>query len=145
MTALLRRELLTDALGDWLDVHLTRPVGRLQAPSGRPFPYHVLYAIPGGAFDGPPLTDPDADASVVYQLNSVALSPAESERLADDARAVILGRTGGTFDVPHPELAGWSFMDRRPDAGLPGSEYAGTPPTRVFTTSERFVFDLTPS
>ena len=138
---------ITRSLGPWLEAITGRPCGRLQSPPNRPYPYNVLYAIPGGGFEGPALTAPDADASIVFQVNSVALDPAETEALGDGVREAFLGRDSkGAFLYQPPELpGGWRIIDRTPDGGLGGMEYSGAPTNRVFTMSERYVFHLTPS
>lgn len=146
MSNVLERAPLTTALAEWLEAAVGRPVGRLQSPVSRPFPYAVLYAVPGGSFSGPGLAHPDADAGVVYQVNCVALRDTEAEELADAVRAVVLGRDGtGAFTTPAPALAGWSLIDRAPDGNPGGVEYNGAPPKRVFTATERFVFYVTPA
>lgn len=146
MTNVLERAPLTTALATWLEEAVGRPVGRLQSPVNRPFPYSVLYAVPGGSFSGPGLAHPDADAGVVYQVNSVALRDTQAEELADAVRSVILGRDGaGAFTTPPPALVGWTIIGRGPDGNPGGVEYSGTPPKRVFTAAERFVFYVTPA
>ena len=138
---------LTNALHAWLEGLALRPVGKLQSPPNRPFPYHVLYSVPGGGYDGPPLSGPDEDATVVYQVNTVALDPDAAGDNADHVRRLMLGRVPatGAFEVPAPSVDGWRIIDRRPDGGTPGAEYSGAPPKRVFTIAERFVLVVTPN
>jgi hypothetical protein len=149
VTRVLERNVLSDAVTRWLADNLDRPVGRGQAPPGqdgeRPFPYAILYTIPGGSFSGGPLVEPDADASVVYQINCAALRVNQAEQLADAARAVMLERTSTGFTIPSPEVPGWVIIDRAPDGAPGGTEYSGTPPKRVFTAAERYVLHVTPA
>ena len=64
---------------------LAVPVGDGDAEALDP-PYVVLYRLSGGVSDGP-ITDPDIDVEIPYQLTSVARTSAAAEYLADQARA----------------------------------------------------------
>lgn len=146
MTVIARHPIIA-ALGPWLEAITGRPCGRLQSPPNRPYPYNVLYNIPGGSVSGPPLTAPEADVAFVVQVNSVSLDPGEVENLADGVRAAFLERhpLSGELLRSAPELDGWVIHDRELDAGLGNTEYSGAPPNRVFTTSERYILHATPT
>lgn len=144
---MIQRTELTAKLTELLENSTGRQFGRSQSPPNNPFPYGVVYTVPGGSFSGPVLSTPEADAACVYQINTVALSDLESSMLMDTVRATLLERSPkGRFAVPFPTLStGYTVIDRRPDGGPGDMTYQGAPPKRVFTSTERFVLHVTPT
>ena len=101
-------------------------------------PYVVLYAIPGGDRRGV-LSDPWADAELVYQATSVHTGPDGARHQADRVEEVLVGAPA-PFTVP-----GRSLPSCRPDPG--GSEgrdddTAGPP---LFYVATRFRLKTTPA
>lgn len=62
-------------------------------------PYAVVYAIPGGDVDGPPLGDMFEDASMVYQVTSVGERRNQCEWMAEKVREVLVGRDSGGYST----------------------------------------------
>lgn len=146
------RSPVSQALGPWLEAIVARPVAVFVAPNAppwsdarsRPFPYVILYSVPGGGYWGPPLRAPNGAASFIYQANAVALRGEQSEELGDAVRDAFLGRApSGAFTHDPPALpGGWAVIDRDADGAPGATEYSGQPPKRVFTTSERYVIHV---
>jgi hypothetical protein len=145
--AVFSRRVTTEALASWLGGLTERPIGAGQAPPDRPFPYLVVYEIPGGSFSGPALSEPAADVEAVWQINAVALRWAQAVELSDAVREYLLDRDPASGHFSHQSLAvpGWTVMDREPYGGPGDVQYSGAPPKRVFTASERYVLHLTPA
>lgn len=123
-------------------VHDHGPTGE-GAPA---LPYAVLYAIPGGGFDGPPLTAPESDVHAIYQVTVAAGRRDQCQLLADKVRSVWTGRqANGTFDTPSPVIAGWVVADRIVADAPAGVEVDGAAPRYVFSVPQRFGVTLTPA
>lgn len=142
-----RRE-LTTALAATLATGTGKPVGVGKAPEAWDLAvgYYVLYSIDGGEFYGPPLTAPESDGEIVYQVTSVGSRQDHVEWLSDRARATLLGRdSGGAFQVVIAPPAGWVVADRRSEGGFSGASYDGLPPNQVWSGIERYVICVTPA
>lgn len=143
MTTIAQEDVFT-AVISMLRAQQAFPVGDGEPPDDE-VPYYIVYPIEGGGYFGPPLTNPEADAAVVLQVNSVGRRRDQAQRLGTIARNLVLGRqasgafqnaiTGSTFVVAH----------RRPDGGPAGTDYSGRPPDRLFTARERYVLHVTPT
>lgn len=109
------------------------------------YPYLALFAIPGGSFSGPPLTAPDADAELVYQLDAMGTRRDQAQALGDWAAARLLGREadgGYTFDFG--EIVGWVVAGRMPTDTTPGGvEVVPATPT-LYRDTRRYTIALTP-
>ena len=107
------------------------------------YPYWVLYPIPGGWMNGPPLGQAQGDARFVYQLDSVGRTRAQAEMAADRGREWLVGRTSaGVFVVQAADPDGVKIHDRIVD-GTPGAPLQeGQPPNEVFTVSDTIAVDV---
>jgi hypothetical protein len=112
-----------------------------EAPDGLPlkFPYRVVYSIPGGSADGPPLGQAYGDAIYPYQVDSVGHTRAEAETAAAEVMEWVVGRAAdGSFVVQASDPDGVRISDRIVD-GTPGAPLQeGQPPNQVFTVSHTF-------
>lgn len=107
------------------------------------YPYWVLFSIPGGSIDGPPLGQAQGDARFLYQLDAVGLNRDQAEKAADRSREWVVGRTpAGIFVVQATDPDGHVIHDRIVD-GTPGAPLQeGQPPNEVFTVSDTFGIDV---
>lgn len=139
-------------LTDWfirlLEVGTSKPVGDMEVPV-RPdplSPYCIVYPIPGGSFDGPPLVAPDADANVILQVTSAGKQRGQAQWMADLVRRVVLARDpAGAFQVRVDNPLGWAVIDRRPVGGPGGVDREGKAPHLVYSQSDRFGIFVTPA
>lgn len=139
---ILPRKELTKALRAALAAATGRPFGTGKAPSGAK-PYGILYPISGGGFSGPPLANPDEDATCIYQVTCVGIKVDSVEWLADRVRRTILGRGAtGEFISPIAAPAGWAIIDRRPDTGPGGVDAAKE---ALYQQADRYALFLTPA
>lgn len=99
----LRLEGVTDALIAALAAGTGRPWGDGVAPGPQnappPYPYGLVYAIPGGTTEGD-AGHPDSIATQVFQLTAVGRVRWEAENLGMRARGVILDRDGSGWAWP---------------------------------------------
>ncbi len=137
---------------DWfialLEAGTSKSVGDHRIPPlGDPLdPYCIVYAIPGGGFDGPALTSPDADARLIHQVTSAGKTRAQAQWMADLVRRTVLSRTAsGAFQVQLAAPLGWSIPDRRPVGGPGGIDPEGKDPHLVYSGSDRFEICITPA
>lgn len=108
------------------------------APDGRSFPYVVLYQVAGGGSSGPPLTAPDADAEIVFQLDGVGQIRGSAQWARDWACNVLIGRNpDGSFKVALDLPADLAVCDRLLDETMSGVDREGTPPNATFTAAQR--------
>lgn len=123
-----------------------KQVGDHQAPKNPAFPYYVLYQVPGGAFWGAGLVDPEAGAVIRYVLRSVGYRRDQAQAAADRGRKVVLGRdqTGAFLSSITPP-DGYAICGRvASEEAPPGVEPEGAPP-EVFSISEGYSIVITPS
>lgn len=124
------------------------PIGDSGAPAsddgGVPaYPYWSVWEIPGGSIGGPPLGAQQADATLIYQIDSVGLTVEQSRRLRTRARDLVSGRTAaGVYATPRANPSGMVVTDRviYGTPGAPAPE--GKAPNEVWTTSERFAISV---
>lgn len=109
--------------------------------------YAILYQLDRGtAFSGPPLTAPDADVTLEYQISSSGKSRMQAQWLADKLRTLILGRTeSGAFGTALPAIAGWRVADRLPSSAASGVQVEGVAPQLRFTVQDRYSLLVTPA
>jgi hypothetical protein len=89
-------------------------------------PYVVVYAIAGGELGGPPLTNPEADAELIYQVTCVGGTPTQAVWMDDHVRAVVVGRTStGDFSTPLSVPSG-VVVDRQTLSGSSGAVATGS-------------------
>lgn len=65
-----------------------------QAPRA---PYIIVIPLQGGDYLGPPFGQPESCATEIVQLTTVGRSGREAMLKADDARKVLLGRSGSNY------------------------------------------------
>lgn len=112
----------------------------------RAFPYSVLYSIPGGLLDGPPLGAPAVDAIFVYQVSSIGLRRDQADWMADTVRRTLLSRNpAGIWQVPLQAPDGWVISARLAEGNTAGVSVDGQPPYRIFRVDERFHIGITPA
>lgn len=108
--------------------------------------YWLVTHIAGGGYGGPPLTQPEADTTLVYQVDSVGARRDQAQWAADKAATIMVGRGAGgalTFALAMP--AGWNECARMRNDVPGGVEVEGAPPNLVFTASNRFEVVVTPT
>lgn len=117
-------------------------IGDHEAPVPTPDdePYAILYAIPGGASWGPPLTDHTRSAGLVYQVTSIGQRRDQVEMLADVLREVVLGRTGeGSYATAiSPVGLVVAYRDLDADGGVDKDGL-------VWSSAERYQLTVTPA
>lgn len=116
MTAPATRELTDDLLADLQAAHPR--IGDAVAPDDTTTPYAVLYAAGSGPAEGP-VSDPNADSSLLYQITCVGGDRMEAEWLSDLLRPILLAPRSVTgWTVPQPRLE-TSQPVRRDDSTFP--------------------------
>jgi len=125
-------------------------VGDHAAPPGadpREDPYLVVWEIPGGSVEGPALTAPEADHSIVYQVDAVGFTRKQAQRLAARAGRAVAGRDAvtGAYLVAASSPAGLSVHDRISEGAFGGVTVEGTAPDEVYTVPNRYVLTVTPA
>lgn len=124
-------------------------VGDHMAPSGadpRVAPYFVVWEIVGGHFEGPPLTDPEADHSIVYQVDAVGFLRPQANTLASRARNIITGRSpAGAYLVALASPPDMLIYDRISEGSSGGVIVEGTAPDEVYSVPNRYVLTVTPA
>lgn len=139
----------------WLiDLLKADPVGYGVGDHGAPedvafpagYPYWTVYSIPGGGYSGPPMGAHEADASYVYQVDSVGLTRDQAESMGSRAHNRVSGRgIGGAYAAAAEHPSGMVVSDRISE-GSPGAPVPeGSYPNEVWTVSERFVISVTPA
>lgn len=106
-------------------------------------PYYVVYRIPGGTSGGP-MADPEADLTLVFQINAVGKRRDQAEWASDKVTEVMLGRDelGRLEELPLPSTM---FECGRMRSDVPGGvEQEGAPPNAVYTAVQRFEIAVTP-
>lgn len=120
-------------------------------PHNPPYPYDVLYQLPGGSADPfPSLDDRHTDATLVFQVTAVSDLRNQAQWAARAARDLMVGKTSAGFDQPHkfahplvlPD--GWVCIDRRPDPAMPGVERTGLEPNSIYTVPARYYLTVAP-
>lgn len=109
------------------------------------YPFAVFYPIPGGGYDGPPLTGPAQQVTLTFQATCTGKSRAQAQALADELQGLAHGRTpGGAFNTPL-SVTGHTVLDRAPDFTPPGITPIGDPPNQVWNCPVRFTVTVTPT
>lgn len=109
------------------------------------YPYLAVSAIPGGAFSGPPLTHPDADAELVYQVDAIGTRRDQAQALGDWAAGRLLRReVDGAYTHDFGTVEGWAVMARMPTDTTPGGVEVTPAPTTLYRDSRRYTIALTP-
>lgn len=125
-------------------------VGDHISPPGanpRVAPYGVVKTIAGGSFDGPPLWDPEADVTLVYQVDAVGFTRPQAQALAARFRTQITGRksTGGAYLVAITQPAGMRIHDRISEGTSGGVIVEGTAPDEIYSVPDRYLLTVTPA
>lgn len=108
--------------------------------------YYMLSQIGGGSFSGPPLTAPEIDEEIVYQLDAVAARRDQAQLMADRGKELMVGRdaTGALrFALTMP--GGWVESGRIRNDVPGGVDQEGAPPSVVYTAPNRYTVQVTPS
>jgi hypothetical protein len=146
MNAVVQRFLITAWLLGLVDSRLPNgsKCGDHKSPAIAVHPYPVLYSIPGGTVSGPPLADAQADADLVYQLDSVGRTRDQAEELAGRMLNWVVGRArDGKFLVVTANPDGHIIHDRIAEGSIGAPLAEGTQPNEVYTVSQRFVISVT--
>jgi hypothetical protein len=138
-------DLVTTAILTMLNAALPFEVYDHAAPTSRAFPYAVLYKIPGGASWGPWLYDPDADRTMVYQVDGVGQRRDQAEWAAGKIDRVMVGRVNGQFEYPLALPGSVALCDRMRTELGGGVEVEGLQPNWTFTVPNRYEVSVTPS
>lgn len=112
-----------------------------EVPPNTTLPYLCLYQLPGGSYSGPPLSAPEADLTIVYQVDAVGTRRDQAQYLADKARTLTLGPTAPGLSAP----TGWRECARLAADTPPG--VIRTPDARnpLYSVPQRFALAVTPS
>ncbi len=113
-------------------------------PSNPVYPFHILYSIPGGGWSGP-IIDDQSDATLVYQVTTVAKRRDSAELGADLLAARVLDMNGGGYVYPLVMPAGWACIDRSYDGPPEGIERVGDPPHHLFNAVRKYAIAVTPN
>lgn len=138
-------QLLTNSLLDALRNAGFR-VGDSELPADRTFPYHILYSV-GDAPppDGPPLTGPEEDLALGFQITTVGSGRKQAQWGADKIRGFMTGRSStGAFVHDLPSVAGWKVTGRL--GSTPGGVAPeGSAPNTLYNVPDRYTLHVTPS
>lgn len=116
-----------------------------QPPRSTDWPFAVFYPISGGGYDGPPLTGPDEQVTLAFQVEVSGLRRDQTQWMADRLQGLVHGRLpSGLFNTPL-SVAGYVVLDRAPYPVPPGIFPVGDPPNRVWNSSVRFTVTVTPT
>src|SRR5262245_41475177 len=110
-------------------------------------PYVCVYSVPGGETWGPPLTAPQADGQMLFQVNSVGGTSQQAVWMDDQVRTVILDRNStGSFTTPLA-VGGMSVIDRASQDGTSGPQEAviDRQGRQLWQTTPRFSITVTPA
>lgn len=123
------------------------PVGDHRAPADATAdkPYLVVHFIgPGGPRTGS-LADPEADTTLVYQVDAVGRRRDQAQKLGDKVRNLALVRgASGSFTAAFPAMTGLVCHDRITE-GSAGVIVEGEAPNEVYTFPERYRLAITPA
>jgi hypothetical protein len=109
------------------------------------YPYLGVFSVPGGFYSGPPLTAPNADVQLVYEMRAMGTRRDQAQLLGDSVAELLLGRDpDGTFRVPFSPVPGWAVCDRIPTDTEPGGVEVVPGPTTLYQDSRRYTIALTP-
>jgi len=110
------------------------------------FPFLVAHMVPGGSQSGPPLGAAQADATYVFQVDSVAMDPGTALAMSSRVNHWVAGRTAaGVYAVVTDDPDGIRISDRI-GSGSPGAPLLeGSPPTEVYTVSDLFEISVSVS
>jgi hypothetical protein len=123
---MLARHLADNAFVAMLRANLSQSVYWGKVDVDAALPYVVVYAIMGGELSGPPLTNPEADAELIYQVTSVGGTPTQATWMDDKVRALVVGRTStGDFTTPLSVPNG-VVVDRQSLSGSSGPTATGS-------------------
>jgi hypothetical protein len=109
------------------------------------YSYLGVFSVPGGFYSGPPLTAPNADVQLVYEMRAIGTRRDQAQLLGDSTAELLLGRDAdGAFRVPFNPVPGWAVCDRMPTDTEPGGVEVvpGTP--TLYQDSRRYTIALTP-
>jgi hypothetical protein len=139
----------TDGLIEMLETALAKPVGDHKLPTDARLDigYCIVHQIDGGEFDGPPLWAPEQEATLLFQVTSVAGLRGQAQWIADRVRLTLCSRQDpGGFQVPFPDPEGWEVNNREPEGAPPGVTPEGTEPSLVvFNVHERYRLSVAPT
>lgn len=115
-------------------------------PVKPPYPYGILYRIPGGSADATPdLGISMRDVTVAFQVTAVSNYRNQCEYAAREARDRLLARAPGGWAYPLLLPTGWVCVDRRPDPAMPGIDRVGNYPNAIFNAPARYLITVTPA
>lgn len=114
-------------------------------PPNTTLPYVCLYQIPGGSYSGPPLWDPEADLTAIFQVDAVGTRRDQAQWLADKVKNVTLGRVAGQLQYPLSPPAGWRECARLAADTPPGVIRSTDARNPLYSVPQRFAVAITPS
>lgn len=100
-------------------------------------PYAVLYPIPGGLFDGP-LSDTQADISLIYQITAVGKTRQQAQVILDICRAIMMDKSN--ISIPGRLVRSVTLIT--PHSGTIRDDDLPNP---LFYGYDRYEVDTTPS
>ena len=132
----------TAGMIDALESNQVLPVGDGVAPRNPDKteispPFLVIYPVVGGTFDGP-LSDTQADVSLVYQITAVGKTRESAQAGIDLARAVLMDRSNVT-------ITNRVVRDIRLVTPFSGIVRDDDLPNPLFYGYDRYELDTTPS
>lgn len=140
------RQLVTLAVKELLSRHPGLKVYASFVPETPSYPLAVLHSLSGGSYFGPVLTDPEADAAYLYQVDVVGSRMDQVEKGADELRDLMVGRDpDGSFKHALEVVPGYVWADRLSGDTPGGVDSVKAPSGTVFTASHRYTVVLTPS
>lgn len=114
-------------------------------PVKPPYPYWVLYAIPGGSSDPMPDLDKRGDeVTAAWQLTAVSKFRNQAQQLARVCHDLVVARTGAAWAYAIVVPDGWVCTDRTADQPA-GVIRTGQTPNAIFTAPLRFTLTLCPA
>lgn len=133
MPSTIKRRRVDDALTLFLNETLQFEVGFVDPPSiarqvdadqSKKLRYAIVQPLEGGDLYGPPLTAPEADAELPYQITCVGVDHRSATWVADEVRTVMCGRDSHGVFVHDLTLEEHTVMDREqvPPIGVPRLE-----------------------
>jgi hypothetical protein len=103
-------------------------------------PYYIVYTSPGDFYDGPPMTDANADPTWVFQFTAAAIGERQQLFMEDRIREFVLGKNPDTDGwLVDLDTGDWKVMGREFDSDGGGVIEGG-----VYSTAKRYRFQLTP-
>jgi hypothetical protein len=139
------RQLVTLSVRHLLEQHPSLRCYPGFMPDTPKLPLTILHSLPGGRYDGPQLSNPEADAWYLYQFDVVGTRMDQVEKGRDELIALVHGRTPtGEFVNDLEVVPGFGWADRLPSDTPGGVDTNKASSGTVYTAQHRFTVVLTP-